>query len=63
MVHARSYGQVLQELKQRFFKHQRPILWGLAAVSLAAVVAVALLFATLPGRNELRTLGRGVRSY
>lgn len=57
MVPLRSLDQLVQQLKQRYFTHQRPMLWGVGAVVLAVVVTVVLLFAGLPGRNELRNLG------
>lgn len=57
MVPIRSFDQLVEQLKQRYFAHQRPILWGVGAVTLAVVATVVLLFAGLPGRNELRNLG------
>ncbi|HKY22935.1 MAG TPA: PBP1A family penicillin-binding protein [Vicinamibacterales bacterium] len=57
MVPIRSFDQALQGLKQQFYRHKRPILWGIAAVVVVGVVTIGMLFAGLPNRNELRTLG------
>jgi 1A family penicillin-binding protein len=49
--------QLAEDARRRVLKHQRPIIWAVAILSLAAMVAFGVLFAGLPGRDELRTLG------
>jgi len=57
MVPSRSLEQLFQALQVRFSRHQRPLMWGAGACALAVVLFVVGLFLSLPGRDELRTLG------
>ena len=57
MVTIRSFDQLRQELTQQYYKHQRPIWWGVAALALVGVLTIGMLFSGLPDRNELRNLG------
>src|SRR5688572_19896442 len=57
MAPKRSFDETLQELKRRFVMHRRPIAAAALAVCLVFLVALSILFASLPDRDELRTLG------
>src|SRR5688572_31082426 len=57
MVPSRSLEQFFQDLQLWLLRHQRPLLWGAGASALAVVLFVVGLFASLPGRDELRSLG------
>jgi 1A family penicillin-binding protein len=46
-----------EDLKQRFIRHRRPILISIGAACLLFVIGLWALFAGLPTRNELRTMG------
>src|SRR5918994_5672094 len=57
MVPKRSFDETLQELKRRFLMHRRPIAAAALTVCLIFLVGLSVLFAGLPDRHELRTLG------
>ena len=57
MVPKRSVDETLQELKQRFLMHRRPVLASAGTFVLLFFVGLWALTAGLPDREELRTLG------
>src|SRR5687768_13427121 len=46
-----------EDLRQRFIRHRRPILISVGAACLLFVIGLWALFAGLPTRDELRTMG------
>ena len=57
MVRKRPIDETLQDLKQRFVMHRRPIMAGMGAVVVVFVIGMWALLSGLPGRDELRMLG------
>jgi 1A family penicillin-binding protein len=57
MVPKRSVDETLQELKQRFVMHRRPVLASAGTFILLFFVGLWALTSGLPDREELRTLG------
>ena len=57
MARITAFPQFIEEVKRRVLKHRKPILWSVATLLLAGAVSIAAIFAGLPGREELRTLG------
>jgi 1A family penicillin-binding protein len=57
MVPKRSVDETLQDLKQRFLMHRRPVLASAGSFVLMFFVGLWALTAGLPNRQELRTLG------
>ena len=57
MVPNRSFDETLQTVKRWALMHRRPILISAGAICLALLIGLWALLASLPGREELRTLG------
>jgi penicillin-binding protein 1A len=57
MTFPSSFDHIVERAKRRFIQHQRVILASAAAAGIVIVVGLTVLFASLPNREELRTLG------
>jgi 1A family penicillin-binding protein len=55
MVH--YVAKLAAAARVQFFRYQRPILSGAAVLAVVTIVAVRALFASLPGPEELRSIG------
>src|SRR5687768_4942871 len=57
MVSTRPFGHLIETFHRQFTRHRLAVLWSAGVFLLAIFVTAGVLFAGLPGRDELRSLG------